>query len=63
MPHVKIELLAGRTDEKKAQLASEITTAVSKILGSNSNDVTVVFSDVRPTDWYIGGRKANSSSG
>lgn len=55
MPIVKIEMLAGRQDEKKHQLAREITAAFARILGSAPKDVTIVFTDVATSDWVIAG--------
>jgi 4-oxalocrotonate tautomerase len=55
MPIVKIEMLAGRQDEKKHQLAREITAAFARILGSAPKDVTIVFTDVAASDWVIAG--------
>jgi 4-oxalocrotonate tautomerase len=55
MPIVKIEMLAGRQDEKKHQLAREITDAFARVLGSSPKDVTIVFTDVASSDWAIAG--------
>lgn len=51
MPHVRIELLAGRTEDQKAELVSEITESLCRIVQANRNNVTVVFHDVEPSNW------------
>jgi 4-oxalocrotonate tautomerase len=55
MPIVRIEMLAGRPDEKKHQLAREITAVFTRILGSAPKDVTITFTDVAASDWVIAG--------
>jgi 4-oxalocrotonate tautomerase len=55
MPIVKIEMLAGRQDEKKHELAREITAAFARVLGSAPKDVTITFTDVMASDWVIAG--------
>ncbi|WP_322843479.1 4-oxalocrotonate tautomerase family protein [Pseudomonas sp. B33.4] len=61
MPIVKIKMLAGRQSEKKHELASEITAAFSRILGSAPKDVTITFTDVAPSDWVIAGEPLSAS--
>ncbi|EJM35095.1 hypothetical protein, 4-oxalocrotonate tautomerase [Pseudomonas sp. GM33] len=61
MPIVRIEMLAGRQDEKKHQLAREITAAFARILGSEPKDVTITFTDVAASDWVIAGDPLGAS--
>ncbi|WLH54614.1 tautomerase family protein [Pseudomonas tolaasii] len=55
MPIVKIELFAGRSDEQKARLAKAITQQFVEQLASRPEEVTVLFQDVSPTDWFVAG--------
>jgi 4-oxalocrotonate tautomerase len=61
MPIVKIEMLAGRQDEKKHELAREITAAFARVLGSAPKDVTITFTDVMASDWVIAGEPLSAS--
>jgi 4-oxalocrotonate tautomerase len=61
MPIVKIEMLAGRQDEKKHELAREITAAFARVLGSAPKDVTITFIDVMASDWVIAGEPLSTS--
>ncbi|MGB3122772.1 MAG: 4-oxalocrotonate tautomerase family protein [Pseudomonas sp.] len=56
MPIVKIELFAGRSDAQKAKLAEAINRLFVEQLASRPEEVTVLFQDVPPTDWFVAGR-------
>lgn len=56
MPFVKVEWMAGRSDEQKASLAGRITDAVCDVTGVGPDDVWIVFADVPAGDWALGGR-------
>lgn len=58
MPIVTVEWIEGRSAEQKQALAAQITAAVADIGGANHADVWVVFHDVKPGDWAVGGRLA-----
>jgi 4-oxalocrotonate tautomerase len=51
MPHVIVKLYAGRSEQQKARLASEITRAVTSTLDSTDDSVSVAIEDVEPRDW------------
>jgi len=55
MPIVRIELFPGRSDEKKAELAREITLTLEKVAGIRPDATTVLFHEVRPAEWFVGG--------
>ena len=68
MPYVRCELIEGRDEEKKAELARRITQAMVECAGVSPESVFVVFEDVRPQNWAIGGeliseRKRNQEAG
>lgn len=60
MPIVTVEWIEGRSAEQKQALAARITAAVADIGGANPDDVWVVYQDVKPGDWAIGGRLVQS---
>ena len=55
MPYVRVELIEGRDEEKKAKLARRITEAMVEYAGTTADSVFVVFEDVKPQNWAIGG--------
>lgn len=55
MPIVRIELLAGRPAETKAELIRRVTEAVVDVLGSDPSQVRVLLHDVPPENWGIAG--------
>jgi phenylpyruvate tautomerase PptA (4-oxalocrotonate tautomerase family) len=46
MPHVTIELRAGRSTEQKSKLAASITESFVQVLGSKPEDVKVEYVEV-----------------
>jgi 4-oxalocrotonate tautomerase len=56
MPVVTVDWVAGRSPEQKREVAERITAAVSEIGGAKAGSVWVVFNDVAPEDWAIGGK-------
>ncbi|MFC3075489.1 tautomerase family protein [Shinella pollutisoli] len=55
MPIVRIELFPGRPTEVKHELAREITATLERVAGIKPSATTVVFIEVEPTDWIVGG--------
>lgn len=55
MPIVKVELFPGRSPEKKAELAKAITDAFERIGGITPAATTVIFVEVPPNEWFVGG--------
>jgi 4-oxalocrotonate tautomerase len=51
MPHVIVKLYAGRSEQEKARLASEITKAVTSVLRYGEDSVSVGIEDIQPRDW------------
>lgn len=54
MPNVKIELYEGRSPEQKAELVDAIVKAFVDVLGSAPADISLIFNDVKRSDWYFG---------
>jgi 4-oxalocrotonate tautomerase len=55
MPYVEVKMWEGRSKEQKAKLAEAITKDLVEIAGTQAEHVTVVFTDVKKSDWAIGG--------
>ncbi|TAL75674.1 MAG: 4-oxalocrotonate tautomerase family protein [Burkholderiaceae bacterium] len=55
MPVVTVELLAGRSQEAKNEIAKEVTATLAKHALADPEHVYVVFRDVRPGDWAVAG--------
>jgi 4-oxalocrotonate tautomerase len=55
MPIVRIDLVAGRTPERKAALIKRITDAVVETLDVRPEQVRVLLTEVPPEHWAIGG--------
>ena len=56
MPIVRIDVLAGRTPERKSVLMSQVTEAVVAVLDVRHEQVRVLLNEVPPEDWAVGGR-------
>lgn len=55
MPIVRIELFPGRSADKKAEIGREITKVLETVAGIRPEATTIVFSEVSPSDWMVGG--------
>lgn len=55
MPMIRIELSAGRTQAQKQKVAEEVTQTMVAHCGCSPESVHVVFVDVQPGDWAVGG--------
>ena len=55
MPYVRVEMIEGRSEEKKAEIARRITQALVECAGSTAEGVFVVFEDVKSENWATGG--------
>ncbi len=56
MPVVTVEWLEGRTPQQKTQLVDALTKAFVDIAKVSSDQVWIVFRDVKRSDWGIGGK-------
>lgn len=55
MPVVQVTLIQGRSEEQKSKAAAAITKALHEHLNSTPDQTFVVFHDVAPSNWAIGG--------
>lgn len=56
MPIVRIELLPGRSDAVKQELAERITAAFQDVCGTDPALLEVIFQSVERGDWFVGGQ-------
>lgn len=55
MPLIHVEWFP-RSDEKKTEFAQAITRVCEDLLASDANDVEILFTDVNPASWFVGGK-------
>jgi 4-oxalocrotonate tautomerase len=56
MPIVRLEILAGRPPERKAELIRRVTAAVVDSLEVRPDQVRVLLFEVPPEHWAVGGQ-------
>lgn len=55
MPYVRIEMISGRSEDQKAEVAKAVTDALVNHAGATPGSVFVVFQDVPASDWAVSG--------
>ncbi|MFK0093510.1 2-hydroxymuconate tautomerase [Pseudomonas sp. NPDC090592] len=55
MPIVRVELLTGRSQEQKNELAAALTRETSRIARCPEEHVQVIISEYDRSDWAVGG--------
>ena len=60
MPIVRIELLPGRSTEKKAKIAAAITDVLINEGGGSREHCLVLFEETSADNWAIGGQLVSS---
>lgn len=55
MPIVHIELLEGRSEEKKKRMLREVTTAMVRALEIDEDEVDIIVHEIKKKDWSTGG--------
>lgn len=56
MPIVRIELFPGRDHATKMEIATGITRVLEETAGISPAATTVIFTEVSPSEWVVGGR-------
>ncbi|MEM5375034.1 tautomerase family protein [Paraburkholderia azotifigens] len=56
MPIIHVEMLAGRTQEQKSELAEVLARETARIARCALDDVQIVFDERAHASWAIGGR-------
>ncbi|WP_243290923.1 2-hydroxymuconate tautomerase [Bacillus sp. FJAT-47783] len=55
MPFVQINILQGRSPEKKEQLIKEVTWKIAEILECPQENIRVMINEMPPENWGIAG--------
>ena len=63
MPFVNIQILKGHSQQRKDEIARRVTDAVSELAELPKGAIWVVFEDVQPSDWFVGGEAVSKKSG
>lgn len=56
MPTIRVEMIPGRTEEQKRNLAKTLTDGLIETCGGNRDGVHVIITEVEPVDWAVGGQ-------
>ncbi|HXG16089.1 MAG TPA: 4-oxalocrotonate tautomerase family protein [Calidithermus sp.] len=56
MPFVNIRIYEGHGQERKDEIARRVTDAIADVARVPREAVWVVFEEVSPPDWYVGGK-------
>ncbi len=56
MPVIRVEMLAGRSEEQKRELAQVFTREMARICDCKEQGIHIVFEDVNKTNWSVGGK-------
>jgi len=54
VPFVNIQILKGHPQDRKNEIASRVTAAISELAQLPKEAIWVVFEDVAAEDWYVG---------
>ncbi len=55
MPYVNVQVIRGVTREQKAQLVSEITDTLVRVLGKKPDHTHIVIDEVDADNWGFSG--------
>jgi 4-oxalocrotonate tautomerase len=55
MPFIQINILKGRSPEKKEKLISEVTNIVANVLEAPVQSVRIMINELEPEHWGIAG--------
>lgn len=55
MPYVNVQITRGATREQKAQLVSDITESLARVLGKKPEHTHVVIQEIAEEDWGFAG--------
>lgn len=55
MPYVNIHMIGTATTEQKAEVAEAVTEALVRILGKDRDRTSVLFHEMSPESWAVGG--------
>ncbi|TPK99838.1 DUF1904 family protein [Mesorhizobium sp. B2-4-14] len=55
MPVIRVDWLAGRSQDQKKEVAEAFTRELARIARCTRDDIQVVFMDVERKNWAVGG--------
>jgi 4-oxalocrotonate tautomerase len=55
MPIVQINMLEGRTEEQKADLVREVTSALCRTVNTSPEKVRIIINDMPLNNYAVGG--------
>ncbi|WP_245831807.1 2-hydroxymuconate tautomerase [Oceanobacillus senegalensis] len=55
MPFIQVNILEGRSAEKKERLIREMTSVASEVLEAPEQSVRVMINELKPEHWGIAG--------
>jgi len=58
VPLIHVELLEGRSPERKRELIEALTETVERVLGARRESIRVVLLEIPKVHWGIGGKSA-----
>lgn len=56
MPIIRVEMLEGRSIEKKRELVTTLTRETARIAGCSEDSIYVVIEDVKKENWGVAGQ-------
>lgn len=56
MPIIRVEILAGRTQEQKTTYVKELIRLTTEVLRCQADYVDVIFTEIDPGNWAHGGQ-------
>jgi len=63
MPIVQVHLLEGRTAEQKKKLVREMTASICSSLEVKPEQVRIILSEMKPSDYSVGGELLSHKKG
>lgn len=63
MPFVNIRILEGHSQQRKDEISRRVTETISEVAKLPKEAIWVVFEDVRPSDWFVGGSAVGNPKG
>lgn len=55
MPMIRIEMLEGRSEDKKNKMLREVTEAMARALEIDEEEVDIIVYEIKKKDWSTGG--------
>ena len=54
MPIIRVEMVKGRSDAQKKDLAKKLTNSFVESCGGNADSIHVIITEVEKSEWAIG---------